>query len=61
VTTWYDVRVVQVGTTMAVSVDGVPLARFTDEQSPYTQGRVGLYTEDAYVQFGDVRVQPLDT
>jgi Domain of Unknown Function (DUF1080) len=60
-TTWYDVRVVQVGETMAVWVDGVPLARFSDEQSPYTQGRVGLYAEDAYVQFGDVRVEPLDT
>jgi hypothetical protein len=60
-TTWYDVRVVQVGNTIAVWVDGVPLARFTDEQSPYTQGRVGLYAEDAYAQFGDVQVQPLDT
>jgi hypothetical protein len=56
--TWYDVRIVQVGNTMAVWVNGHPLARFTDDQSPYTQGRVGLYAEDAYAQFADVRVEP---
>jgi hypothetical protein len=56
--TWYDIRVIQVGTTMAVWVNGQPLARFTDDQSPYTEGRVGLYAEDAYAQFADVVVEP---
>ena len=55
--TWYDIRVVQVGNTMAVWVNGLPLARFTDNQSPYSEGRVGLYAEDTYAQFADVRVE----
>jgi Domain of Unknown Function (DUF1080) len=56
--TWYDIRIVQVGNTMAVWVNGQPLTRFTDSQSPYSQGQVGLYAEDAYAQFADVRVEP---
>jgi hypothetical protein len=56
--TWYDIRVVQVGSTMAVWVNGLPLTRFTDDQSPYTEGHVGLYAEDAYAQFADIQVQP---
>ena len=53
---WYKVRVVQRDSTMAVWVDDVQLARFTDQQAPYLNGRLGLYTEDAHVQFSDVRV-----
>jgi hypothetical protein len=45
---------------MAVWVNGQPLARFTDDQSPYNEGRVGLYAEDAYAQFADVAVEPPD-
>jgi hypothetical protein len=56
--TWYDIRVVQVGGTVAVWVNGQPLARFTDNQSPYTDGHVGLYAEDAYAQFADIQVEP---
>jgi hypothetical protein len=56
--TWYDIRVIQVGRTIAVWVNGQPLARFTDDQSPYTEGNVGLYAEDAYAQFADVQVDP---
>jgi hypothetical protein len=56
--TWYDIRIVQVGNTMSVWVNGQPLARFTDSQSPYTQGQVGLYAEDAYAQFADIRIEP---
>jgi Domain of Unknown Function (DUF1080) len=59
--TWYDIRVVQVGSTMAVWVNGQPLARFTDDQSPYTEGHVGLYAEDAYAQFADVQVEPANS
>jgi hypothetical protein len=56
--TWYDIRVVQVGSTMAVWVNGQPLARFTDDQTPYAEGNVGLYAEDAYAQFANVQVEP---
>jgi hypothetical protein len=56
--TWYDIRIVQVGDTMAVWVNGQPLTRFTDSQSPYSEGQVGLYAEDACAQFADVRVEP---
>jgi hypothetical protein len=56
--TWYDIRIVQVGDTMAVWVNGQPLTRFTDSQSPYSEGQVGLYAGDAYAQFADVRVEP---
>jgi hypothetical protein len=58
--TWYDVRVVHVGSTMFVQVNGLPLARFTDQDSPYGSGRVGLYTEDAYAQFADVKMGEAD-
>jgi hypothetical protein len=43
--TWYDVRIVQVGNTMAVWVNGYPLARFTGDRPPCTEGHVGLYAE----------------
>jgi Domain of Unknown Function (DUF1080) len=55
--TWYDIRVVQVDGTMAVWVNGQPLAHFTDNQSPYTEGHVGLYAEDAYAQFASIKVE----
>lgn len=54
-TEWYSVRVLQEGTTLSVWVDGILLTRFVDDERPYLQGRVGLYTEDAYAQFADVR------
>jgi hypothetical protein len=56
--TWYDVRIVQVGDTIAVWANGMALARFRDLESAYGQGRVGLYVEDAYAQFADVHIQP---
>lgn len=42
--------------TMTVSVDGVELVSFTDTEDPYNSGRIGLYTEDATVEFDDVSV-----
>jgi hypothetical protein len=53
-----DVRIVQVGDTIAVWANGMALARFRDLESAYGQGRVGLYVEDAYAQFADVRIEP---
>ena len=54
---WNSVRVRQVGNTMAVDVDGVPLASFVDNERPYTGGAIALYSEDAEVRFDDVVVK----
>lgn len=54
--TWYRVTIVQVGSTIQVSVNGRSIATFTDGERPYTSGRVGLYSEDAEVYFDDVAV-----
>lgn len=53
---WYTVRVVQVGDTMTVWVDGSRIASYTDHQRPYGRGSVGLYDEDAHVHFARVDV-----
>jgi Domain of Unknown Function (DUF1080) len=58
VTSWHEVQVVQVGNVMAVWADGRPLARLTDTESPYTEGYLGLYSEDAHAQFADVQARP---
>ena len=40
---------------MMVSVDGSPVAIFSDTEAPlYTAGRVGVYTEDAGVRFAAI-------
>ena len=53
---WYDVRVRQVGARMRVWVDGEEIVRFTDHERPYRRGAIGLYNEDAQVQFDDITV-----
>lgn len=52
----YRVRVVQDGARSTVWVDGEELVSFTDEQTPYLEGSVGLYTEDARVRFMDAEL-----
>jgi hypothetical protein len=54
---WYDVRVEHRGATMAVRVGDRALTTFTDAERPYTGGAVGLYTEDAEVEFRGVSVR----
>lgn len=68
--TWHDVVIVQQLDTITVTVDGNQLVQFTDgpgsggspawsahpDQEVYRSGSVGLYTEDARVQFDDVAV-----
>lgn len=54
---WYNVRVKHVANTFTVWVDGAQVAQFTDNERPYSGGALGLYTEDAYVQFNDISVQ----
>jgi hypothetical protein len=53
---WYDVKVVQVGNSITVYVDGKLLATATDNERPYSSGSVGLYNEDSQVMFGPVQV-----
>ncbi|GAA4473908.1 hypothetical protein GCM10023190_06970 [Enteractinococcus fodinae] len=49
----YRVTVTQDNGTMTVSADGQELATVTDKETPYRDGAVGLYTEDARVHFFD--------
>jgi hypothetical protein len=55
--TWHTVTINQVGSTMSAVVDGRTLTSFTDAQSPYTQGSLGLYSEDAHVHFDNISVR----
>jgi hypothetical protein len=57
---WYEVDVRQVGDRIQVSVDGEPLVDFRDADGPYLEGSVGLYTEDAAVEFSHIRLEALD-
>jgi hypothetical protein len=57
---WQRVRVIQVGTHMAIWVNGRRLMTYTDTSAPYRGGRVALYVEDAHAQFADVAIAPLD-
>jgi hypothetical protein len=51
---WYRVKVVQTGGTIQVFVDDALITTFTDTESPYWNGRVGLYTEDSKTYFDNV-------
>lgn len=51
----YHVRIVERDNSIQVLVDGKPLTQFTDDERPYLQGSVGLYTEDARVVFQNVQ------
>ncbi|MEZ0164756.1 calcium-binding protein [Kineococcus sp. LSe6-4] len=55
----HDVVVRQVGATVTVDVDGAAVVEFTDTDSPYPGGSVGVYSEDAEVEFGDLTATPL--
>jgi cellulose synthase/poly-beta-1,6-N-acetylglucosamine synthase-like glycosyltransferase len=56
-TTWHTIEVTQTDNTIAIDVDGVPVAVVTDSERPYLAGAVGLYCEDSVVEFR--RVQAL--
>lgn len=53
----HEVEIVAVGDTTTVRVDGRALGTVTDTERPYRDGGVGLYTEDAVVDFADVRAE----
>ena len=49
----YRVTVTQDNGSMTVKADGKELATVVDNETPYREGAVGLYTEDARVHFFD--------
>jgi hypothetical protein len=51
---WYRIHVEQVSQTIRVLVNGVVIVTVTDQERPYSSGRVGLYSEDAEVYFDNV-------
>ena len=53
---WNNFRIEQDGGYIEVYVDGVKILYFLDEETPYTSGKVGFYTEDALVEFDNVNV-----
>lgn len=44
--------------TIAVQVNGTPLITYTDQERPYPDGGIALYTEGARVTFSGVHYQP---
>jgi hypothetical protein len=53
--TWHKITITETSqNAITVNVDNRPITTFTDTQNPYTSGRIGLYTEDAHVQFENV-------
>lgn len=55
----HTVRVRQVKNSVTVWANGKLLATYTDNERPYSRGRIGLYTEDAQVAFDGVVVRRL--
>ena len=53
---WNRLRVKQIGATIQIWADDELLTIFTDEEQPYLEGSIGLYSEDATVQFDDIEV-----
>ncbi len=51
---WYRIRVAQSGQTIQVFVNDLLITTFTDQERPYSFGRIGLYSEDAEVYFDNV-------
>ncbi|WP_250287123.1 family 16 glycoside hydrolase [Frankia sp. CiP1_Cm_nod2] len=56
---WHRIEVAHFGNIVQVSVDGASTVRFQDTEHPYLSGAVGLYSEDAVVEFRGMRAQSL--
>ncbi len=52
----YTVAVVQQGASMVVWVNGKRVVQFLDEERPYLGGALGLYSEEASVDYGAITV-----
>ena len=56
---WRNIKIVETAqNTITAYVDNQMITTVTDTERPYTSGRIGLYTEDAHVQFENVSVTP---
>lgn len=53
-----QVRVRQLGAVMQVWVDGEHVVTFSDTEDPYLRGAVGVYSEDARVEFSNLLAEP---
>lgn len=53
---WRSANVVRSAGTMTVKLDGKVITKFTDRERPYSQGSVGMYTEDAAADWDSIRV-----
>ncbi len=53
---WYSVSVEQRGATLKVGAEGEELTTFTDQERPYLSGAVGMYSEDAAVEFRNIEI-----
>lgn len=53
---YHVIQIQQREDALAVALDGIPLEPVTDGERPILSGKFGLYTEDAYVRFGNFRV-----
>ncbi len=53
---WHSVRVRQLGSVITVWGNGQLLTEIRDDERPYLEGRIGLYNEDADVEFKHVVV-----
>jgi hypothetical protein len=53
---WYNLHVRQVGNVIKVWVGRTWLGSYTDQQQPYTFGKLGLYCEDSHAEFDNVKV-----
>jgi len=52
---WHNITIMQTTqNTITVYADGNLITTFTDTERPYTSGRIGLYDEDAHVEFKNV-------
>lgn len=54
--TWYQLRVVQTGSTIEIFVDGEKLTTFVDGDNVLSGGRLVLYNEDSWARFDDLQV-----
>ena len=54
----YTVAVAQQGALMSVWVNGQHIVSFTDQERPYLSGSLGLYCEEAAVNYGAIFVTP---
>lgn len=54
---WYKIQISETTqNTITVYVNNHQITTFTDTQNPYTSGSIGLYDEDAHVEFKNVAV-----